>query len=77
MNYLNIVGSAIGNKCLNWHVRESEVSESGCVLVAKFQQFNRAEKFARKWTVLTGSIKVRCNDGFNVSVPVDKPHFLR
>ncbi len=76
MNYLSIAGSAIGNKCSKWQVRESVNSETGYVLVAKFKNFNNLDKFAKKWTCLTGSVKVKYDNGFNASVPVDKPHFL-
>ncbi len=77
MNYLNIAGSAIGNKCSNWHIRESVNSETGVVLVAKFKDFNNAQKFAKKWASLTGSIKIKYDKGFNASIPIDKPYFLK
>jgi hypothetical protein len=76
MNYLTIAGSAIGNKCSKWHIRESQFSETGYVLVAKFKDFNKANEFARKWAKLTGSVKIRFDNGFNASIPVDKPYFL-
>jgi len=76
MNYLTIAGSAIGNKCSNWQVRKSENSETGIVLVAKFKDFNQAKKFAQKWTRITGSVKIKFDNGFNTSIPVDKPYFL-
>lgn len=77
MNYLNIAGSAIGNKCSKWRIRESLNSETGFVLEAKFKTLNNAQKFARKWTHLTGSVKIKYDNGFNASIPIDKPYFLQ
>jgi len=76
MNYLTIAGSAIGNKCSNWQIRKSEKSETGVVLVAKFKNFQNAQQFAKKWTRITGSIKIKFDNGFNASIPVDKPYFF-
>lgn len=76
MNYLSVVGSAIGNKCRNWYIRESQFAETGIVLVAKFNNFERAKKFAQKWTKLSGFVKIRFEHGFTVSVPVKRPYFF-
>lgn len=68
MNYLTIAGSAIGNKCSNWQIRKSDKSETGVVLEVKFKDFHKAKKFAQKWTNLTGSIKIKFDNGFNASI---------
>lgn len=76
MNYLSVVGSAVGNKCCNWYIRESQFAETNIVLVAKFNNFELAKKFAQKWTKLSGSVKIRFEQGFTVSVPVKRPYFF-